>query len=120
VTHKMDVLAISLPTKDAPGFRQHWKDLRLADALPPSADLQDPVEVENFDGTTFVQWVVQVTPAVVPLLTAGLGYIVAARGELEYQRGDEKIKVKNLSPSKLKEMLQLDSRNRAGSNDSAS
>lgn len=100
-------LSICIPTADAHGFRQHWKDLRLADALPPDADLQDPVEVENFDGATLVQWVVQVTPVVIPLLTAALGYVVAARGELEYERDGEKIRIKNLKPSRIKEILEI-------------
>ncbi len=100
-------LSIGIPTKDADGFRQHWKELRLADALPPTADLQDAVEVENFDGATLVQWVVQVTPVIVPLLTAALGYVVAARGELEYEHGGEKLRIKNLKPSRIKEILAI-------------
>ncbi|QEX18001.1 hypothetical protein FRZ44_33050 [Hypericibacter terrae] len=120
MTDSLGALSISIPTKDAHGFQQHWKDLRLADALPPDADLQDAVEVENFDGATLVQWVVQVTPLIVPLVTAALGYIVAARGELEYDRGGEKIRIKNLRPSKIKEILEIiDARNRPGSDGSA-
>jgi hypothetical protein len=107
MTDRAAILSISIPTKDANGFSQHWKDLRLADALPPEVDLGDSVEMENFDGATLVQWVVQVTPLIVPLLTAALGYIIAARGELEYERDGEKIRIKNLKPSKVKEFLDM-------------
>jgi hypothetical protein len=47
-------LLISIPTKDARAFEQHWKDLRFAEALEPSQDLKDPVEIENFDGATLM------------------------------------------------------------------
>jgi hypothetical protein len=76
-------------------------------------DLQDPIEVENFDGATMVQWVVAITPAVTPIFTAAIGYLVASRGEIEVERDGEKVRIKNLKPSRIKEVLEIfDARNR--------
>ncbi|WP_404292173.1 hypothetical protein ACD578_08085 [Microvirga sp. RSM25] len=100
-------LLISIPTKDARAFEQHWKDLRLAEALEPSQDLKDPVEIENFDGATLMQWIVELTPVVAPLVSGAMGYVIAARGELEYEKNGEKIRFKNLKPSKIKEIIDI-------------
>lgn len=98
---------LSIPTTAAPQFRQLWKDLRLAEGLDPQVDLSDPIDVENFDGATMVQWVVDVVPAVAPIFTAAIGYLVASRGEIEVEHDGEKVRIKNLKPSKIKEVLEI-------------
>jgi hydroxymethylpyrimidine pyrophosphatase-like HAD family hydrolase len=36
-----------------------------------------------------------------------MGYVIAARGELEYEKNGEKIRFKNLKPSKIKEIIDI-------------
>lgn len=103
----METISISIPTDHSREFRQLWKELRLADALDPSNDLGDPIEIGNFDGATLVKWVVDLSPVLVPLVTASLTYLITSRGEFEYERDGEKIRFKNLKPSQLKEILAL-------------
>ncbi|MCH8488963.1 MAG: hypothetical protein LAT81_03395 [Oceanicaulis sp.] len=81
---KSNVILISVPKAQAHEFEHVWKDLRLADGLTPEHDLKEPIEIENFDGAVLVQWLVDVTTAVVPIITGMLGYLIAARGEFEY------------------------------------
>lgn len=105
-------ITLSIPTTAAQAFADHWRDLRLAEGLDPDTDLQDLIEVENFDGATMVQWVVDVVPAVAPIFTAAIGYLVASRGEIEVERGGEKVRIKNLKPSRIREVLEIfDARN---------
>lgn len=111
-TEDSNEVVLSIPTTAAPHFKQLWKDLRLAEGLNPDADLPEPVEVENFDGATMVEWIVELAPALAPIFTGAIGYLVASRGEIEYEYDGEKIRMKNVKPSKMKEVLQLlDERN---------
>jgi hypothetical protein len=105
-------ITLSIPTTAAQAFAHLWRDLRLAEGLDLDIDLQDPIEVENFDGATMVQWVVDVAPAVAPVFTAAIGYLVASRGEIEVERDGEKVRIKNLKPSRIREVLEIfDARN---------
>ena len=45
--------------------------------------------------------------AVTPLVSAAAAYLIAIRGEIEVQKGDERIKFKNITPSKLREILRI-------------
>ncbi|MER8833175.1 MULTISPECIES: hypothetical protein [unclassified Mesorhizobium] len=103
----MATISISIPTDHAGEFRQLWKELRLADALDLQNDLGDPIEVGNFDGANLVQWVVELKPILVPLVTASLTYLITSRGEFEYEKDGEKVRFKNLKPSQVKEILAL-------------
>lgn len=103
----MATISISIPTDYANEFRQLWKELRLADALDLQDDLGDPIEVGNFDGANLVQWVLELKPILVPLVTASLTYLITSRGEFEYEKDGEKIRFKNLKPSQVKEVLAL-------------
>lgn len=102
-----NVVLISIPRTEAREFERIWKELRLADGLSPEHDLKDAVEIENFDGAVLVQWLVDVTAAVAPIITGMFGFLIAARGEFEYEKGGEKIRIKNLKPSQIKEILEI-------------
>lgn len=105
-------MILSVPKGEAREFARIWKELRLADGLEPRHDLDDQVEVENFDGAVVVQWIVEMSGAIAPILTGMLGFLIAARGEIEYEKDGEKIRIKNLKPSQIKEVLKIiDSRN---------
>lgn len=105
-------ITLSIPTTASRAFAHLWRDLRLVEGLDPNIDLQEPIEVENFDGATMVQWVVDVGPVVAPIFTAAIGYLVASRGEIEVERAGEKVRIKNLKPSRIREILEiLDARN---------
>ncbi|MER9298641.1 hypothetical protein NKI38_19415 [Mesorhizobium sp. M0621] len=103
----MATISISIPTDHAGEFQQLWKELRLADALDLQNDLGDPIEVGNFDGANLVQWVLELEPILVPLVTASLTYLITSRGEFEYEKDGEKVRFKNLKPSQVKEVLAL-------------
>jgi hypothetical protein len=103
----MASISLSVPADHRDQFRQHWKELRLAEALDPEYDLGDPTEIENFDGGTLVQWVLQLQPAVTPIIVAGLTYLITSRGEFEYEKDGEKVRFKSLKPSQVKEVLAL-------------
>ncbi len=98
---------VRVPSDQAHAFALHWKDLRIAEGLSAQYDLGKPVQAENFDGTALVEWVVPVVAASAPVITAVLGYLIASRGELEIERDGKKIKLKNIKPSKLKELLEI-------------
>lgn len=103
----MVLFKISIPSDSADSFSQNWKHLRLAEALDPDFDLSDPAEIENFDGATLVQWAQQIVPVSIPLIGAALTYIIASRGEFEYEKDGEKIRFKNLKPSTVREILDI-------------
>jgi hypothetical protein len=65
-----------------------------------------------------VKWIVEILPVVSPIFTAAIGYVVAARGEIEVEHKGEKIRIKNLKPSGIKEVLEIiDARNAQSAND---
>ncbi len=99
------IVFVRMPESEAGQFPTHWRTLRVAEGLDPSADLDEPVVTENFDGASLVEWAVPVVKSVVPLLTAVFGYLVAARGEIEIERDGERIKIKNMKPSAVRELL---------------
>ena len=101
------VVWIAVPSDHARAFKALWQDLRLAEAIDPVHDLPEPVTIENFDGATLVQWVVDLKDVILPIVSAALTYIVTSRGEFEYEKGEEKIRFKNLKPSQLKDVLAL-------------
>ncbi|CDX14114.1 hypothetical protein MPLDJ20_100052 [Mesorhizobium plurifarium] len=103
----MATISISMPADHAREYQQLWKELRLADALDLEHDLGEPIEVGNFDGANLVQWVVDLEPVLVPLVTASLAYLITSRGEFEYEKDGEKIRFKNLKPSQVKEVFAL-------------
>lgn len=103
----MATVFLSVPADHQHEFRQLWKELRLAEALDPEHDLGDATDIENFDGGTLVQWVIQLQPVVTPIIAAGLTYLITSRGEFEYEKDGEKVRFKNLKPSQIKEILAL-------------
>ena len=115
-----ETIVISLPSEHATEFKQFWKELRIADALPPEFDLDAAIEMENFDGSTVVKWIMSLSPKLIPLVTVAVGYLIAARGEIEIERNGERIKVKNLKPSNVREFLAMLDDRSAGSGDDPS
>lgn len=107
MTQSRDQIVLRLPDDTAREFSRHWAALRLADGLGPDHDLGPAVETENFDGAALVEWVVPLVTATVPLVTAALGYLIAARGEIEVEKGDTRLRVKNMTPSRVREVLAL-------------
>jgi len=101
----MSEIVIRIPADVAGDFQTFWKDLRVAEALDQSNDLGEPVLSDNFDGGAVAAWVVLITPYIAPVITAIFGYLIAKRGELEIQKGDTTIRMKNLKPSQVKEFL---------------
>lgn len=101
----MSNLVLRVPADVAGEFQSFWKDLRVAEALDQEIDLERPVMSDNFDGAAVAAWVVSISPYVAPIVTAVFGFLVAKRGELEIQKGDTTIRMKNLKPSQLKEFL---------------
>jgi hypothetical protein len=101
----MSELVIKLPADVAAEFLTFWKDLRVAEGLDQEIDLGEPVLSDNFDGAAVAAWVISISPVVAPVLTAIFGYLIAKRGELEVQKGDTTIRMKNLKPSQVKEYL---------------
>lgn len=98
---------ISVPTDQSDEFERNWRELRLAEALDPEFDLTDPATIENFDSATIVQWAVDLKEVGLGLVSAALTYLIAARGEFEYEKDGEKFRFKNLKPSKVREILDL-------------
>lgn len=98
-------LIVRVPADASGSFMTYWKDLRVAEALDHNADLGEPVLSDNFDGAAIAAWVVPLATAAGPILGAVFGFVVAQRGELEIQKGDTTIRMKNRKPSQLKEFL---------------
>jgi hypothetical protein len=61
---------IKLPKEFAGDARIFWKELRVADALPPDSDLPDPDTVDRFDGSALAEWIVPISEAMKPLIGA--------------------------------------------------
>lgn len=101
----MSDIVIRVPADVVGDFLMHWKDMRIAEALDSDNDLGEPVLSDNFDGGAVAAWVVSVSPYTAPIITAIFAYLVAKRGELEIQKGETTIRMKNLKPSQLKEFL---------------
>lgn len=101
----MAEIVLRVPTDLVGEFQTFWKELRVAEALDPKVDLTEPTTSDNFDGAAVAAWVLEITPYVAPVLSAVFIYLVAKRGELEIQKGDTTIRMKNLKPSQLKEFL---------------
>ncbi|WP_299632074.1 hypothetical protein [uncultured Roseobacter sp.] len=101
----MSEFIVRVPADVAGDFQVFWKDLRVAEALDQDIDLGEPILSDNFDGAAVAAWVVSISPYIAPVITAVFGYLVAKRGELEIQKGDTTIRMKNLKPSQLKEFL---------------
>lgn len=102
-----NTVLIRVLLEDANNFRQLWKDMRVADALDQSLDLDTPVETENFDGAAMAEWVVPILKVATPIITGVLGFLIARRGELEITRNGQMIKMKGIKPSQLKEIIAL-------------
>ncbi|MEP3232264.1 MAG: hypothetical protein ABJO30_05505 [Hyphomicrobiales bacterium] len=101
----MSIIVLKVPSDLTSNFRDHWKDMRIAEALDPEVDLGEPVLLDNFDGAAVAAWTVSMSPYIAPIVTAVFGYLVAKRGELEIQKDDTTIRMKNLKPSQLKQLL---------------
>lgn len=101
----MAEIVLRVPSDLVADFQTFWKELRVAEALEPEADLTAPTISDNFDGAAVGAWVLEIKPYLAPVLSAVFTYLVAKRGELEIQKGDTTIRMKNLKPSQLKEFL---------------
>lgn len=101
----MNHCLIRLPQHTDVEFTSLWKDLRIIEGLDSSHDLSQPIQSENFDGTSLVEWIVPISTSIAPIITGLFGYIVAARGEIEIERNGTRIKMKNMKASQLSEII---------------
>jgi hypothetical protein len=95
-----DVL-IRVPAEFEHEFTTLWKQLRLFEGLDSSADLDNRESVDRFDGHALAEWVVTLSSAVTPLVTAVLGYLAARRGEVVIKEGDSIQEYRGFSPSEI-------------------
>lgn len=104
---KRIIISIAVPETDESKISSIWRELRVAEGLPSDNDLGAPLKLQNFDAASMAQWSLNALPVVAPILTAIFGYLIAARGELTVERNGEKITMKNLRPSQLKQLLKI-------------
>ena len=100
-------ILIKLPKEFAGDARAFWKELRVADALPPESDLPDPDTVDRFDGAALAEWVVPISETLKPLIAAFLGYLVARKGEVEIRNGKEVHKFRNMTPRQIGKVMEI-------------
>ncbi len=102
-----DAVTIKLivPETESGKISAVWRELRIAEGLSAEFDLKQPQIRMNFDTASMAQWTLQALPIVTPMLVAIFGYLIAARGELTVERGGEKITMKNLKPSQVRDLM---------------
>jgi hypothetical protein len=103
----MASVTLRIPEEWTNELKVFWRQLRIIDGASSDLDLVDEVPVEPFDGQALSEWLVPLTQASTPILTGILGYLVARKGELEIHDGDKRRKFKNMSPSQIREVMDI-------------
>jgi Mg2+/Co2+ transporter CorC len=98
-----DQVVIRISKTFASEFASMWDEIRSVEGFDAEEMLEKPQEMERFDAATVVEWVVQLTDAVGPILTGVLGYLVAKKGEVEI----DGMKFKNISVNDIKKIIEI-------------
>jgi len=84
-----------------------WRLLRASEGLEPDADLAKPETMSRFDGATLVEWALDLTKDISPILTGILGFLVARNGEVEFRKGDRIYKFRNLRANQIRQVMNV-------------
>ncbi len=98
---------VRIPEENQVELILHWKQLRLVEGLSPEFDLTGGEMLDRFDGTALIEWVMPASEAILPILTAVLGFLSARRGEVEYTTGDKSWKFRNVRPRDIERITHI-------------